>query len=66
MKTNAELKREIRKDIKALKEELKEAKYWGDQERVDYLEDCIEVQEEELKRTLIKINWLSLQPKGLF
>lgn len=50
MKSNQELKREIRKDIKELKEELKEAKYWGDQERVDYLEDCIEVQEEELKR----------------
>ena len=41
---------ELKKRVKALKEELKEAKYWGDQDRVDYLEDCIEVQEEELKR----------------
>lgn len=50
MKSNQELKRELKKDIKALKEELKEAKYWDDQERIEYLEDCIEVLEEELKR----------------
>ena len=50
MKTSQELKKEIRDDIKKLKEELKEAKYWEDQERIEYLEDCIEVQEEELKR----------------
>lgn len=50
MRTNEEFKKEIKKDIKRLKEELKEATYWGDVEKVEELKDCLEVQEEELKR----------------
>ena len=50
MRTNQELKREIRKDIKNLKEQLKEAIYWEDVEQIEYLKDCIEVQEEELSK----------------
>lgn len=50
MKTNKQLKTEIREDIKRLQEELKEAKYWGDTEAIEEIEDKIEVQKEELKR----------------
>lgn len=47
--TNNQLKKEIKEDIKRLKEELKEAIYWEDDERIEELKDCIEVQEEELR-----------------
>ena len=50
MKTNKQLKAEIREDIKRLQEELEEAKYWGDTEAIEEIKDKIEVQKEELKR----------------